>query len=74
MTALPFYLWAAGADSIGLQYPKLDRVRCSECRRWTRSPAFYPLGRVLCPRHHAPLVEKAKAWATTLPDHERRTA
>lgn len=68
---LPFYLWAAGADSVGLQYPKIDRVRCTDCRRWTRSPAFYPLGRVLCPRHHGERVAAARAWVASLTGNER---
>lgn len=61
---LPFYLWGAGAESLGLELPNVDRVRCSQCSRWTRAPAFYPGGRVLCPAHHRPLVDKAKTWAT----------
>jgi hypothetical protein len=71
---LPWYLWGGGAQSVGLHLPKIDKVRCSSCRRWTRLPAWYgppnigpaavpETDRVLCPKCHAPLVEKAKAWA-----------
>lgn len=73
---LPWYLWAGGASAVGLTEAKIDKVRCTHpgCGRWTRSPAWYGppnLGpaaigeteRILCPRHHAPLVAKAKTWA-----------
>lgn len=70
---LPWYLWGAGAAAVGLTNAA-DKVRCSSCRRWTRLPAWYGppnLGpaaiaetdRVLCPKCHGPLVEKAKRWA-----------
>lgn len=66
---LPFYLWGAGARALGLHLPKIDKIRCTECRRWTRTPAFFgpalepeALERALCEKCHRPRVEKAIAW------------
>lgn len=58
---LPPYLWAAGANAVGNYHPA-DRVRCSECRRWERLPAFYELDRVLCGRHQAQRVTIVRQW------------
>lgn len=73
---LPWFLWAAGAQAVG-HYNGADKVRCSECHRWTRDPAWYgppnigpaavaELDRVLCARCHGPRVDAARAWATSL--------
>lgn len=78
--ALPWYLWGAGAAGVGFADPKLDRTRCSECRRWTRDPVWYgvrgpgpleELDRALCHRCHDPRVDVARRWAASLPACER---
>lgn len=63
MTALPWYLWAAGAAAVGVTF-RYDRARCHACGRWSREPAEYPDGRILCARHHGERVETAREWAT----------
>lgn len=58
---IPFYLWGFGANSIGFSFGA-DRVRCTECRRWTRIAAFFELGRVLCNKCHVLRGEVALSW------------
>lgn len=51
---LPLSLfWGWGANRVGLEYPSIDRARCTECGYWSHRPAFYELDRLLCERCHA---------------------